>query len=78
MGPPQGGGQSPVADMGMQMIDAFMQDPNPDNQAALVAVAKAIQQVLSQGQGGGPEGAMGAPQGAPPPQMGGQPPPGMM
>jgi hypothetical protein len=59
--------------MGMQMIDAYMQDPNPDNQAALVAVAKAIQSVLSQG--GGPEGAM-PPQGAPPPQaMGGQPPP---
>ena len=79
-GPPQGdpgaGPATPVGQLGMQMIEAFMSEPSEDAKAELIGVGKAIQAVLSQG--GGPEGAPAGPAGpggGPPPGMGGQPPP---
>jgi hypothetical protein len=71
MGGPPGGGESPVVALGSQMIEAYMQDPSPDNKAGLAAIMAAIQKVLQQdtgGPGGGapPPGAMQAPPGPQP------------
>lgn len=73
--PTQGGTQSPVLQLGAEMLRAFMQDPSEDNRVALITVARGIQQVLEQAGGMGgqarpPEAAPGgAAEQAPPPQM---------
>jgi hypothetical protein len=68
MGGPGAGGMSPVAEHGMQMIQAYVQNPTPEAKAELAAIAQAITQVIQQG------GEQGAPQSPPP----GGPPPGAM
>ena len=72
--PPGGSG---VLEHGRAMLEAFMADPaNPDNQAALAAIAQGIQAVMQQAGGG--QSAV-PPQGAPQGAMQGPPPqPGMM
>lgn len=66
MGPPQAGGgqgENAVIQAGGAMIEAFMSDPSPANQAALIAIGQAIPKLLEQAGAGGQAGP--GPQGPP-------------